>query len=319
MRLLRLLGDGAVSVDQVDDPVAGEGQVLVRVETTAICGSERRPLALGLPGNAGHEAAGIVVAAPPATGLTTGQRVGICAVSGCTTCAECARGRQTRCVAGPKVQVGMHADLIAVAPGMVRTLPPGTDAVTAVLMSGDTLGVPARGLRRVPVVAGQPVAVMGLGPVGLASVLVRAAAGCEVIGIEPAADRRALAEKAGAARTFAPGDDIGVRPELVIEASGHAEGIRAALDLVASGGTVLQAGECPAVEVSPSDVFVRREVTYTGSWYYADEDWPAMVAMVEEGLDLRSLVTHEVDADDAQSAFEAFTSATSGKVVLRWS
>ena len=319
MRVLRLPGAGRVEIAEVDHPEVRPEQALVRIEATAICGSERGPLERGLAtGNAGHEAAGTIVHAPAGSGFAVGQRVGICAVHGCGTCAECLAGRQTRCLAGPDVQIGMHADFVATKPSMLRALPESTDAVTAVLMSGDTLGVPARGLCRVPTARGTDVVVVGLGPVGLASVLVRSRAGCRVVGVEPSPERRQLAMAVGATACVQPGDEIGVAPELVIEASGRPEGIRYALDVVAAGGTVLQAGECPSVEVSPSDVFVRREVTYTGSWYYADEDWPAMVDLVRGGLDLRSLVTHEVDAGDASAAFAAFVSATSGKVVLRW-
>ena len=319
MRMLRLPGAGRVEMTEVDDPDVGAKQALVRIEATAICGSERGPLERGMPtGNAGHEAAGIVVDAPPESGFAPGQRVGICAVRGCGTCRECQNGRQTRCLDGPSVQVGMHAQLVAAMPSMLRAVPDGTDPVIAVLMSGDTLGVPARGLRRVPAEPGAHVAVVGLGPVGLASVLVRSTAGATVVGIEPSPQRRALALAAGAVACVAPGDGLPFSPELVIEASGRPDGIRYALDIVAAGGTVLQAGECPSVEVSPSDVFVRREVTYTGSWYYADEDWPAMVDLVTGGLDLRSLVTHEMAAGSAADAFAAFVSATSGKVVLRW-
>ena len=85
------------------------------------------------------------------------------------------------------------------APSSLLELPDGIDPADAVLLAGDTLGVPVRALRRVPAEPGTRVLVLGLGPVGLAHVLVRANAGCEVVAVEPSAARRKLGLELGAA------------------------------------------------------------------------------------------------------------------------
>ncbi len=70
--------------------------------------------------------------------------------------------------------------------------------------------------------------------------------------------------------------------------------------------------------MSPSDTLIRREVTYTGTWYYAEEDYPAMIRAYSEGLPVRRLVTHEFPADQVADAYLTFTSKQSGKVLITW-
>jgi threonine dehydrogenase-like Zn-dependent dehydrogenase len=316
-RRLRLDGAGRVRLVPDDRNEQPPEQVVVAVLASALCGSEVALLRAGHDGNAGHEACGRIVSAPDGTGYDVGDLVGVTAVRGCGACGPCAAGRETRCRQGPQVQIGMHADRIAVHPSQLRRLPAGVTPVEGVLLSGDALGVPVRALRRVPTPADGRVLVVGLGPVGLAHVLVRAFTGAEVHAVEPSAYRRELALRLGATSAVVPGTEMR-EAELVVEATGRPEGVRAALDAVACGGTVLQSGECSRVEVSPSEQLVRREVTWTGSWYYASEDYPEMLRLQAAGLDAAALVTHELPAGHAQEAVDAFLSGDTGKVVLRW-
>ena len=303
------LGDGPV-------PTPDKDQALVRIETSAICGSELH----SEPGtNPGHEAAGIVEQVPDDCGFSVGERVGLSAVTGCGKCDSCLRGRQLFCSNGWRIHVGMHAEFVAVPVGALRKLPAGTPAADAVLVAGDALGVPVRAFRRIPSGPGDRVLVIGLGPVGLAHSLVRSHAGADVVAIEPSQFRRNLAAELGASQVLEPGDDIGSRPSLVIESTGLPACIQQALEFAADGGTVLQSGECEAmVEVSPSNTFIRREITYTGSWYYADEDYPEMVRRYQDGFPVSKLVTDVFPADDVAAAYEKFVSKNSGKILIDW-
>lgn len=315
MRALRFHAPDRVELVEVPKPVPADGEALVRIEASAICGSELH----AAPGsNPGHEAAGIVERAPKDSGFALGERVGISAVTGCGVCDHCRRGVQLWCRRGWHVATGLHADYAAAPISALRRAPPGTSARDVALISGDALGVPARALRRVPSRPGQRVLVLGLGPIGLGHTLVRAHTGSHVVAIEPSSYRRDLALALGAAEVLAPGEDLASPPSLVIECTGIPAVVQEAFDAVDVGGTVLQSGECARVELSPSDTFVRREVTYTGSWYYADEDWPEMRRLYEDGLQIARLVTHELPADQVAEAYRAFSSTRSGKVVLHW-
>jgi threonine dehydrogenase-like Zn-dependent dehydrogenase len=317
MRSLSFKSPDDVELVEVPVPEPATGQALVRVEASAICGSELKAPPFTNPG---HEAVGIVERAPIESEFVEGERVGISAVAGCGSCEHCRRGVQIYCSRREPATgyQNMHADYVAVAATAVRRLPQGISPTSAVLLAGDTLGVPVRAIRRVPSANGERVLVIGLGPVGLSHTLVRAYAGAEVIAIEPSAYRRQLAITIGAASVFPRGADIGQPPRLVIECTGQPEMIRFALETVDVGGTVLQSGECPMVQVSPSDMFIRREITYTGSWYYADEDYPEMVRLYESGLPLDQLATHSFPARDISKAYQRFVAGESGKVVLLW-
>ena len=274
----------------------------------------------GSVGNAGHEASGTVLD-PGASQFRVGDRVGLSAIVGCGECERCLAGQEVHCREGavPSGSIGWHAELAAVHPSALRELPEGTDAGLGTLISGDALGVPARVLRRVASDLGDSVLVIGLGPIGLGHVLVRAFAGAEVVAIEPSEYRRKLGLELGAKVALAPGDEIDLRPKLVIECTGRPDCVTLALDAVDNGGTVVQSGECHVdVPINPSNVFIRREVTYTGSWYYAGEDYASMLELVGAGLPLDRLCTHDVAAADAQPAIADFLDGKSGKVVIRW-
>ncbi len=317
MRALRLRGDGRVEIAEAAVPQPRDGEALVRVECSALCGSERAAVRGRMDGNAGHEACGVVVSAPASAAVRAGDRVGVSAIRGCGECAACAAGVETRCERGPQVQVGMHAEYVTAAVRTLRALPDGTDAVTGALLTGDALGVPARALRRAPAQAGDRVVVLGLGPVGLAHVMVRASQGCEVIGVDPLPLRREMAMQLGAAAVLDP-EEAPPPARLVIEATGVPAVVDRAFDLAEPGGTVLQSGECGSATIRPSQSVVHREVSYVGAWYYAGEDYPAMLELQRRGLDVRRLVSHEFRAEEAQTAFDAFLRGETAKVVLRW-
>ena len=318
MRRLRYAGAGAVVIEDVPTPSIGADQALVRIRASALCGSERSALIDGHPGNPGHEAAGVIEALTSADHrFRVGQLVGLAAVTGCGRCERCTAGLETQCRRGPRVGGGWHAEYAVVPVGALRLVDHG-DATDATLQSGDALGVPARVARRFPPEPGAEVAVIGLGPVGLGHVAVQAYAGARVIGIEPSAARRRQALRLGAAEVYEP-DQFRRHPRTVIECTGSPSAIADAFAMVDSGGTVIQSGECQRpISLVPSDVVIHREITYTGSWFYASEDYPYMTDLVAKGLPLRDLCTHEVRPEDAQLAFGDFLHGLTGKVVVRW-
>lgn len=318
MRSLVCEGDGRVSVLEVPDPEPKQGEALVRIEASAVCGSERGTLMDGSAGNTGHEACGIVVDPGPST-FQAGDRVGLSAVVGCGVCDRCVAGQELYCRPGATAIGGWHGEYAAVTASALRPLPAGADAADGAMITGDALGVPARGLRRAPSTPGDRVLVIGLGPIGLGHVLVRAFAGAEVVAIGRPEYRRRLALELGAAAVHAPGEDIGARPQLVIECSGRPACIAQAFELVEDGGTVLQSGGCRTeISIHPSKTFIRREITYTGSWYYATEDYPDMCDLWTDGLPLSRMCTHDVAAADAQPAITDFLDGNSGKILIRW-
>ena len=316
VRALHFAGNDVVDLVDVADPEPSSQTAMIRVAFSALCGSERRALREGHSLNSGHEACGHVVTAPSGSRLHVGELVGISAVTGCGSCPSCSAGDEVRC-ATPGVLTGMHAELVAAPLSSLRRLPTTATVEDAVLLTGDSLGVPVRGCAAAPHRPGEHVVVIGLGPVGLATVLVRSHLGARVTGIEPSATRRELAAQLGATATFEPGHDIGERASVVVEASGRAECVALAMRIAERGGTVVQSAECELAEISPSTVMLK-ELTYVGSWYYSSSDLQRVFEMFSDGLPVRKLVTDVVAPADAPQAYIKFFGGIGGKVLIDW-
>lgn len=331
MRMVRQPGDSRIEIVDAADPQPGPGQVLIRTAVSAICGSELkayRTTGAG-PGNGGHEAAGIVVGlGEGVTGLALGDRVGVSAISGCGVCGQCLAGRFTWCP-DRAYTPDMHAELFVTPALGCHVLPGDVGWDDAVLITGDGLGVPFHTSQRLSRYDIATVAVFGLGPVGLGAVLLQAALGRRVVGVDLSRDRLRLAEGIGAAATIEVTADLDVPqavraafggdgPDLCVEAAGSPVTAQACFDSVRTGGVVAFNGEQGPVSLSPSEDFIRRDITALGSWFYHFSEYPAMLALLRDGLAVSSLITHHYDVENAAAAFETMAGSTSGKVLLTY-
>ena len=85
-----------------------------------------------------------------------------------------------------------------------------------------------------------------------------------------------------------------------------------------TGGTVVMNGEQPAVELSPSEHFIRRDITAVGSWFYHFAQFTPMLALYGEGLPVETLITDEYPLAEADVAFREFAAGRTGKVLIRY-
>jgi threonine dehydrogenase-like Zn-dependent dehydrogenase len=329
LRILQLLGAARAEIRDAPDPEPPAGGVVIALRASAICGSEleayRDPdVRPGLT-NLGHESVGVVVDASRSRRWKIGDRVGVHAVWGCGACAECAAGRYTYCPERT-VHVGAHTERMAAPDHVLLALPEDADFAVGALLTGDTLGVPYHASVRLGVREGETVVVVGCGPIGLASILFHSFRGARVIAIDPRAERRVLAERAGAELTIDPSADDplaavrahlrGGLPQASIEASGTAAGVALALALVGPGRPAALCGEARAVTVDVSRDLLRQDRVLFGSWYYHYAEYPKMVELWRTGLPLDQLITHRFAFADAPLALAAFAAGATGKVVL---
>lgn len=326
MQLVRFAGEGKIELEERPAPAPAPGEVLVRVEASALCGSElhayRSPA--GHSGNPGHEAAGVVVDPNGSPLWKEGDRVGVCAVQGCGACAECRAGRYTYC---PDRAVGSnwHAEYLTARAHACIPLPDDLPWDVGVLLSGDGLGVPYHSSRRVRPRAGETVAVFGCGPVGLGNVLLYAHLGCRVLAVDLSPERRRLALALGAAAAIdGAGDPAaelraqtgGKGPEICLECVGRPETAALALRAVATAGRVMLLGEQPRLEISPSQDLIRRDITLMGSWFYHFGEHGEMLQLYRDGLRVQDLVTHRFPRAEASEAYRRFAAGETGKVML---
>ncbi len=327
MRAVKFFGRERVAVREYPNPKPQEGQVVVRIRASALCGSELHAYRgeQELESNPGHEPAGVVVDASRSRRWRDGDRVGIHAVWGCGTCEWCQRGVFTFCDE-KRFCPGAHAELMAVPDYACVPIPEDLSFAAGALLAGDGLGVPYHTSRRLPTRGGDTVAVVGCGPIGLGNVMVQAFLGARVIALDRVPDRLRLARDLGAAETVdvSAADPVecvrdltrGRLADAVIEASGRPEGFALALKIVGKAGTVACNGENTQVSLHVGTDLIRRDITLFGSWFYHICEYPEMLDLVRRGLAVEKLISARYPLEEAQAAYAAFARGETAKVIL---
>ncbi|OQA88242.1 MAG: Sorbitol dehydrogenase [Lentisphaerae bacterium ADurb.Bin242] len=330
MHNLEMRGNGVAGFIEVPEPIPGPGEVVVKTAASAICGSEMGPYrTTGKPGgNSGHEAAGIVAAL--GTGdisLKIGQRVGVSAVAGCGNagCPQCAAGRYTWCE-NRKGYSNMHAEKFLIAANACHALPDDLPWDAAVLICGDGLGVPYHTSTKIPADA-RTIAVFGAGPIGLGNILMQRYLGRTLIAVDKSAFRLNQAKRLGAEYVMNPDEcDViqevkkitGGGADVCIEAAGRPETAFNCFAAVRTGGTVIFNGEQPAIPLSPSEHFIRRDITAVGAWFYHFCEYDQMLELWRKGLKMTDLISDHRKYADAPQAFKDFSAGKTAKVILEY-
>jgi threonine dehydrogenase-like Zn-dependent dehydrogenase len=327
MEAVFFVGQGRAVVRQVPQPELQQGEVLLRVRVSALCGSELRSYRGQGSGEQipGHEMAGEVVAANGVRSVETGQRVAVQVMSGCGQCVHCLAGEPEHC-ADLHLHTGGHAEYVALPAQCCLPLPDEVPWDQGVLLGGDTIGTPYHALRRLGAGAVDTAAVFGCGPVGLGAIALLHFLGVRTYAVEPIAYRRSLASDLGAAITIDPNQEDtldliraltdGEGVQVAMDCSGAPATTSMALDSAAVHGRVALIGEKPEATVRPSNQFIRKELTVIGSWYFTGADYLRILDLYGRGLDVSSLVTHRFALEEADQAFATFASGQSGKVVM---
>ena len=342
MRGVHLPGHSDVDIRELPDPVPGPGQVLLAMKASTICGSDIRAIyrehLQGDPAEmyqdvvAGHEPAGEVVAVgPDPVRIKVGDRVCVYHISGCGQCDDCVRGYQISCTSPKRAAYGWqrdggHADLILVEERDCVVLP---DFVT--FMDGACVacgfGTAYEGLVRANVSGRDSLAVVGLGPVGLAAGLLGAKLGATPrVGVDPSPERRALALELGAVdAAYAPDEAVDAARELLgagahvaIDCSGSEPGRTTAIDLLRKRGRMVLVGEGNAMtvdEVSPT--LIHPGIQIIGSWVTSLEHMRELVERLPVwGLHPEVVVTDRFGIDDADAAYKLAAEGRAGKVAI---
>jgi threonine 3-dehydrogenase len=179
-------------------------------------------------------------------------------------------------------------------------------------------------------VLGEDVLVSGAGPIGLmATAVARHAGARHVVVSEPNAFRRELAIRMGATIAIDPREgaltdvfgqlDMVEGFDVVMEMSGNATAIRAAIGAMAHGGGIAMLG-LPTEEISLDvNEIVFKMLTVRGIYgREMYETWYKMTVMLQSGLDITPAITHRFGYRDFAAAFAAARSGESGKVIMDW-
>ena len=317
--VLRAAGD--LEVEERPDPVPSPHEVLVRVGSVGVCGSDIHYFEHGRIGRftvdaplvLGHEASGEVVGLGPAVSrLTLGQRVSIEPGVPDFTCSQCLAGRYNLCTgmrffATPPID-GAFAELVTIHEQFAHPVPGQLSDDAAALLEPLSVGLWA--CRKAEVTAGSRVLITGAGPVGLVTAQCALALGAsEVTVTDLNRYRLQLAQDLGATATIDSGTtslaDSGVEPDILLECSGRAEAVADALPTMARAGRVVLVGMGTEEMPLPISRIQEYELTVTGTFRYA-HTWPAAISLASTGrVKMDRLVTGHYDLDHVREALTA--------------
>jgi len=337
--LVKAKAERGIWMEDIDTPKVGHNDVLIKVNRTAICGTDIHifkwddwaQATIPVPMAVGHEFSGqIVEMGIEVRGFEVGDRVSAEGHITCGYCRNCRAGRRHLCMNTYGVGVnrpGAFAEYLAVPAFNVFKLPDAiTDEMASIL---DPLGNATHTALSFDLV-GEDVLITGAGPIGIMAAAIARYAGARHVVITDVNDYRLdLARKMGATRAInvtettinetmkelgmVEGFDVGM------EMSGNPQAFRDMLRTMHHGGKIAMLG------IPPGDMAIDwNEVIFKGlvlKGIYGREmfeTWYKMSSMLQSGLDMDPIITHHFDIDEFQPAFELMESGQSGKVILHW-
>ena len=320
MRVARSRSLSDVRVEEIDDPVAGPGEVVCDVLACGVCGSDVTDwyVAPKLPAVLGHEPVGVVSAVGDGVvSVAVGDRVAIHHHAGCGECRRCRRGRETLCerFRTNGLDPGGFAERVRIAADLtpeLLALPSHLDPVAATFV--EPLACVLRAQDRAGLRAGDTLLVVGAGAMGLLVVAAARARSVEAIWVrEPRRDRLELAERWGAERH---GNEL---VDVAIVCTPKPTAIAAAAAALAPGGTLcLYAPPAPGdpPPIDGTELFLH-ELTVTASYSAGAGDMRAALALLAEGtIDPLPLISHRLGLEEVGRALELQRRGESMKAVI---
>jgi L-iditol 2-dehydrogenase len=334
MRVAVLNGPHDVELVERPVPRPGPGEVLVRVASVGVCGSDvhyydhgrighyvvEQPLVLG------HEASGVVTdVGEGVPAERVGQRVSVEPGVPDLTCEQCLAGRYNLCpnvrfFATPPID-GAFAEYVVTHEAFAHPVPDGIGDDAAALLEPLSVGIWAA--RKARISAGSRVLVTGAGPIGLVAVQCALAFGATEVAVSDVNPARlALAGELGATTLVDAREqkvaDLDRPPQVLLECSGFPPAIGDAIRALDRAGRAVLVGMGGEEIPLPLQVVQERELEVTGTFRYANT-WPTAIALVAAGrVDVDRLVTGTYGLDRAEDALTAARrDPSSVKVVVR--
>ncbi|MDR0497512.1 MAG: zinc-binding dehydrogenase [Treponema sp.] len=342
MKGVYLPGNSSVEFKSVPIPSPGYGQVLVKMKACTICGSDiraiyREHLGKGPEGYqnviAGHEPSGLIVEEGPGIRrFKKGSRVIVYHISGCGLCHDCRMGYMISCSSPLRAAYGWQRDggmaeyLLCDEKDLVELPDSLSYADGAQVACG--FGTVYEAIYKMGVSGTDDVLVVGLGPVGLAVLMLCKAMGAQkLIGIDNNQYRNDLVKKLGLAdKVIKAGPDNvkeildftnGKGVERAFDASASDPGRQTAIRAARQWGKIAFLGEGNTVTFNPSPDIIHDQKTIYGSW--VTSIW-LMENLVEElvrwDLHPDALVTHRFPLDKAGDAYKLMDKGNCGKVAV---
>jgi threonine 3-dehydrogenase len=337
--LAKLERKQGLTLTDVDRPVVGHNDVMIRIRKTAICGTdihiwkwdEWAQKTIPVPMQVGHEYVGeIVEMGQEVQGFAIGDRVSGEGHLTCGFCRNCRAGRRHLCRNTKGVGVnreGAFAEFLVIPAFNAFKIPADIpDDIAAIF---DPFGNATHAALSFNLV-GEDVLITGAGPIGIMAVAIARHVGARHVVITDVNDYRlALARKMGATRAINVGrdtlrdvmDDLKMTEgfDVGLEMSGVPSAFSAMLEHMNHGGKVALMGIPPSNMAIDWNQVIFKGLEIKGIYgREMFETWYKMVAMLQSGLDLSPIITHRYAVAQFETAFATMLSGASGKVILDW-
>lgn len=337
--LIKAKPEPGIWMKEVPIPEYGVNDVLIKIHKTAICGTdihiyswdEWAEATIPVPMTVGHEFYGeIVKIGREVKGLSVGQHVSGEGHLTCGMCRNCRAGKRHLCPNTQGVGVnrpGCFAEYLAIPASNVIVVPDNISPDQAAIL--DPFGNAAHCALSFDAV-GEDVLITGAGPIGIMAVAIMRHIGARHVVITDVNEYRLeLARKMGATRAvnvksqkiedvikelgMVEGFDVG------LEMSGNPFAFNEMVKVMCNGGHIALLGIPPKETLIDWNKVIFNGLVIKGIYgREMFETWYKMIAMLQSGLNIAPVITHQFPVDDYQQAFEVMLSGQSGKVILNW-
>ena len=338
--LVKSKPEAGIWMQTVDIPTVGPNDVLIKIKKTAICGTDvhiynwddwakehiKTPLVTG------HEFIGVVVEIGKEVHdyFKIGDRVSGEGHIACGHCRNCRAGRSHLCRSNISVGVTRHgafAEYLCIPATNAYPIPASIhDSIASIL---DPFGNATHTALSFDLV-GEDVLITGAGPVGIMAAAIARHVGARFVVITDVNEYRLkLAEKMGVTFAVNPkqtslkdvmsklgmleGFDVG------LEMSGNPQAFNDMIKHMNHAGKIALLGFLPHNTGIDWSQVIMKGLTIKGIYGREMYDtWYKMITMLQSGLNINPVITHEFPIDDYQRAFDTMRSGDSGKVILNW-
>jgi len=340
MKALVYHGPRDLRYEEVETPKPKKGEVLVKVRSVSICGSDLSGYKGGsamrvAPLVMGHEFSGeIAQLGEGVSGLKVGERVGVVTNLYCGTCQDCKDGLQNVCdnryIIGTTMKAGSYNGAMAdyvIAPAVkIMPLPDSVSFDECALV--EPLSISLRATKHAGNLKGKNVAVFGAGPIGLMGVMCLKSFGAKrIVAIDIVEKRLKMALQCGATDIINSNDDVlgitrkltkGVGLDVVFDAAGVPATINTGIEIVRNGGTLLMVGMAsPKMEIEYKHAVVK-ELRLQSSYMYTSEMREGLQMIIDGKLDVAQMITSRYPMSEGPRIFEELASGKTSdiKVIL---
>ena len=320
-------------------PQVGHNDLLIKIRKTAICGTDMHiyhwdewsQKTIPVPMIVGHEYVGEVVdMGSEVQGFKKGDRVSGEGHITCGHCRNCRAGRRHLCRNTEGVGVnrqGAFAEYLVIPAFNAFKIPDNISDDLASIF--DPFGNAVHTALSFDLV-GEDVLITGAGPIGIMAAAVAKHVGARHVVITDVNPfRLELAKKMGATRAVNVAeqdlktvmDELGMTEgfDVGLEMSGVPSALHSMLDTMNHGGNIAMLGLPPDnVAIDWNKVIFKGLVIKGIYGREMFETWYKMASLIQSGLDLSAIITHQFTVEEFQQGFETMASGQSGKVILNW-